>query len=262
MTINTFTSLRGLIVALTLVVVLTGCSAKKSQQDQQALQPAMHPVSQVVKPDVEYTIDAYDPWEGFNRSMYKFNYYFDTYFYLPVVGTYETVMPDFLENMVSSFFKNIGEVKNLSNAILQLKPSTTVKTTGRIIINTTIGLGGLFDPATSFGIARQNDDFGQTLGRYGVGAGPYLVLPILGPSTLRDTTGLVVDTAARTALMNGIDPFENASHQDGIEGGINGLEAIDARHIQSFRYYESGSPFEYDLIRLLYLKKRGLDVAK
>jgi phospholipid-binding lipoprotein MlaA len=128
-------------------------------------------------------------------------------------------------------------------------------------VNTTIGIGGLFDPATKMNIPRQNEDFGQTLGYYGMGAGPYLVLPIFGPSSLRDTVGLIGDSAARSAMIGWIDPLENAQDEDLIYAGIYGLEAIDTRHSQSFRYYEGGSPFEYEFIRFLYLQKRKLDIG-
>ncbi len=181
--------------------------------------------------------------------------------YLPIVSGYEFIMPDFLEDCVTNFFKNIGEFKNFTNAVLQLEGESSIKTLGRFAVNTTIGIGGLFDPATKLGIPRQKKDFGQTLGVYGVGPGPYLVLPVFGPSSLRDTVGLVADAAARSAVYNAIDPMENVQDENWILAGIYALEAIDARHRQSFRYYEAGSPFEYELIRFLYLSKRKLDVG-
>ena len=136
-----------------------------------------------------------DPWEGFNRSMYRFNFYFDKYLFLPVVNGYEFITPTFVQERISSFFNNIGEVRNLTNSLFQLKGTESVTTLGRFVTNSTIGLGGLFDPATSFGLERHNEDFGKTLGYWGAGSGPYLVLPIFGPSSLRDTGGLVVDSA-------------------------------------------------------------------
>lgn len=251
---------KAFMVALLLLVV-TGCAVtQKKLNPALPVEPAKRPISEIVKADVTYTIDAYDPWESYNRRMYIFNYYFDNLVYLPVVEAYETIMPDFVETRVSNFFKHIGELKNLSNSILQLKGGSTWKTLGRIVTNTTIGLGGLFDPATKMGIHRQNEDFGQTLGVYEIGAGPYLVLPILGPSSLRDTAGLVVDTGTRTAVYNWIDPLENVGEKDVIELSISALEAVDKRHLEGFRYYEAGSPFEYDLIRLLYLKKRIFEI--
>ena len=125
-----------------------------------------------------------------------------------------------------------------------------------------IGRGIMVDHATGIGIYEHKEDFGQTLGHYGVGFGPYLVLPILGPSSLRDGAGLAVDTAVRLVIYDEIDPFEHAKRKDEIELAINLLQAVDKRHQIKFRYYETGSPFEYELIRLLYYEKRELDIVK
>jgi phospholipid-binding lipoprotein MlaA len=116
--------------------------------------------------------------------------------FLPVVDGYRYVTPSFLRTGVSNFFNNLGDVPNLLNSLLQLKGHRSMETTGRLLLNTTIGIAGLWDPATAMGLPRQTEDFGQTLGFYGVPAGAYLVLPILGPSNLRDTGGLIVDYSA------------------------------------------------------------------
>ena len=128
---------------------------------------------------------------------------------------------------------------------------------GRFVINTTIGIVGLWDQATDLGLQRQPEDFGQTLGNYGVGHGPYIVLPIFGPSNLRDTTGLVTDTLA----------FKYAGPPAWVDDDtatlvFTGVAAIDKRKRTPFRYYGSGSPFEYEQIRLLYTKKRELDISE
>lgn len=251
-----------IVFMMVMALILTSCaSTPKKINPEQPIEPAQKQFSDM-NPDIKYAIaDAYDPWEGFNRSMYNFNYRFDKYIYLPIVSGYEFIMPDFFEDRVTNFFKNIGEFKNFTNSILQFKGGSAVKTLGRFIVNTTIGIGGLFDPATPIGIPRQNEDLGQTLGFYGIGSGPYLVLPIFGPSSLRDTVGFLGDSVARAAVYDWIDPLDNVQDKEWIEAGIYTLEAIDARHIQSFRYYESGSPFEYELIRFLYLSKRKLDIG-
>jgi len=253
-----------LLIFIVLVFVVTGCGAKQPTADQELqIEPAKMPVSEYVHADRKYILDkAADPWEPFNRRMYKFNYHFDRYVFLPIVHGYEAIMPDLLEQGVSNFFNNLSELRNLINCILQLKGKGIVDTTGRILINTTVGIGGLFDHATGMGIYEQEEDFGQTLGHYGAGFGPYLVLPILGPSSLRDGAGLAVDTAVRLTIYNEIDPFEHAERKDEIELGINLLSAVDKRHQVKFRYYETGSPFEYELVRLLYYQKRELDIAK
>ena len=139
------------------------------------------------------------------------------------------------------------------------------KTTRRIVINTTIGIGGLFDPATAyFGIHRQDEDFGQTLGFYGVGHGPYLVLPVFGPSNLRDTTGLVVDSVVYSVMINElVDQADmQTGEEDKLKWGLTVLSAIDTRHRTPFRYYGTGSPFEYDLVRMLYTKQREFLIAE
>jgi phospholipid-binding lipoprotein MlaA len=124
-------------------------------------------------------------------------------------------------------------------------------------MNTTVGLGGLIDVATHEGVKRENEDFGQTLGFYGLGPGPYLVLPILGPSGLRDTTGLV-DTVVYTLMVNRlIDELDmDDSDETILKYSLTGLYAIDKRHKESFRYFMTGSPFEYEIIRKLYNVQR------
>ena len=177
---------------------------------------------------------------------------------------YALITPDFLEDRITSFFKNLREITNLTNSILQFKGNSAAKTTGRIVINTTIGLGGLFDPATHFGIHRVNEDFGQTLGFYGVGHGPYLVLPILGPSNIRDTTGLVVDSVVYSVMINElIDEADmKKSEEDLLTVGLTVLSAIDTRYRTPFLYYETGSPFEYELVRKLYTMQREFLIAE
>lgn len=237
------------------LTMLSGCSGMPEKQAGET--PAQHPVDSVVRDDVTYPIDVYDPWEGFNRGMYRFNAGFDRYIFLPVVGAYAAVTPDPLEDSISNFFNNLFEITNLTNSILQLQAEDSVNTTWRILINTTFGLAGLFDVATEMGIHENDEDFGQTLGHYGAGNGPYIVLPILGPSNLRDTTGNIVDSL----VFAEIDPLNLDDHSD-REIAFHLLNAIDRRHRTEFRYYDTGSPFEYELVRLLYTRKRELDIAR
>ncbi|MGZ6240379.1 MAG: MlaA family lipoprotein [Syntrophales bacterium] len=242
-----------LILVLCWFLLLAGCATTAANRPPEI--PAMHSASEI---DDERIAHIDDPWEGFNRSMYKFNYYFDKYFFLPVVRGYEFILPTFAQTGVSNFFSNIREVRTFYNSLLQLKGEKAVMTLGRFVTNSIIGIGGLFDPATSFGMVMQNEDFGQTLAVWGVGTGPYLVLPVLGPNTARSTGGLVVDAGVRYAIVSAIDPFKNVNEAWAIETGIETLEAIDMRHREKFRYYESGYPFEYDIVRFLYVKKREL----
>ena len=246
-----------IIPALILSLSLAGCAA--TRVNTQAEVPPMHSISEFRdQPFVEVA----DPWEGFNRSMYRFNFYFDKYLFLPVVNGYEFVTPTFIQERISGVYNNLGEVRNLTNCLFQLKGTESLTTLGRFLTNSTLGLGGMFDPATSFGLERHDEDFGKTLGYWGAGSGPYLVLPVFGPSSVRDTGGLVVDTGISYGIYTGIDPFGNTGNSFAIGAGITTLNAIDSRHQKSFRYYESGYPFEYYMVRFFYHEKREIESGK
>lgn len=203
-----------------------------------------------------------DPWEGFNRRMYRFNFYLDKYLFLPVVHGYEFVTPVFLQDRISNFYNNLAEVRNFTNSIFQLKGTESAKILGRFVTNSTLGLGGLFDPATRFGLERQYEDFGKTLGHWGVDSGPYLVLPVFGPSSVRDTGGLAVDSGITYGIYTLVDPFRGSDNELLTTAGIETLNAVDMRHQQSFRYYESGFPFEYYMVRFIYHEKRELESGR
>jgi phospholipid-binding lipoprotein MlaA len=246
---------------LTAFIFLAGCGTAPVRKESEIA--AKRPVSEYVKPDARYAIDAYDPWEPMNRRIYNFNAIFDYAVFLPVVSAYEFVLPVFVQKGVTNFFKNLNEVTNLTNSLLQFKIEKAVITFGRICINTTVGLGGLIDVATiNDGLERQDEDFGQTLGFYGLGPGPYLVLPILGPSNVRDTSGLMVDSVVYSLMigelinLTGLDSPEDAI----LNYSLTALYAIDKRHSEPFRYFKTGSPFEYDLIRKLYLIMREFKI--
>lgn len=135
-----------------------------------------------------------DPWESFNRGVYKFNDTLDRAVAKPVAKAYVKVVPEPLRIGVSNFFANLETPTVLINDALQGKFLAAANDLGRFVLNTTVGVGGLLDPATSAGLDRNNEDFGQTLGKWGVHPGPFLELPILGPSDLRDAPARVVDT--------------------------------------------------------------------
>lgn len=199
-----------------------------------------------------------DPFERINRGVYNFNKLADDYVLLPAVRAYRFVVPDFVEDRVTSFFSNLLELRNGLNGAAQLRGEPTGTALGRLMINSSLGVLGLFDVATPLGYPVREEDFGQTLGWYGVGGGPYLVLPILGPSNLRDTGGLVVDQVAQTTL-----PVVAAVNDEVFfSPAVYALYVIDRRKLQPFRYWESGTPFEYELVRYLYTRKRELDIRK
>jgi phospholipid-binding lipoprotein MlaA len=189
-------------------------------------------------------------------------YQFDKFVFLPVVAGYETVVPRFAQTGVSNFFSNLREVRTFCNSILQAKGKKSLVTLGRFLTNSTIGIGGLFDPATSFGWRQQHEDFDRTLETWGVGTGPYLVLPLLGPSTVRNASGLAVDGGVRWAVVSSIDPFGGTGAGSEIEMGATALEAVDLRHRESFRYYESDYPFEYYMVRYIFSERRELATIK
>lgn len=137
--------------------------------------------------------DERDPWERYNRAMHSFNSGVDRAVLKPVATVYKAAVPQLVRTGVGNFFGNLGDVWSFVNNALQGKAEGALASFWRVAINTTIGLGGVLDPATDLQLERQREDFGQTLGVWGVGSGPYLVLPLLGPSTLRDTAALPVD---------------------------------------------------------------------
>lgn len=202
-------------------------------------------------------LNVYDPLESWNRRVYHFNYRFDEWVFLPVVDGYRYITPGFLRSGVSNFFNNLGDVPNLLNSLLQFKGQRSMETTGRLLLNTTIGIAGLWDPATMMGLPRQSEDFGQTLGFYGLPGGPYIVLPILGPSNLRDTGGLVFDFAAESQIN-----FLNVSQVSENHPEILILRGIDKRYQNGFRYGQLNTPFEYDKVRYVYTEARKLQIAE
>jgi len=135
-----------------------------------------------------------DPLEPFNSAMFKFNVDLDQYVVTPVAKGYSYVMPEPARQSVNNFFRNVGVIPRFANNLFQLHPYNAANELARFGINSTLGVAGLFDVADSwFGMKQHNDDFGLTLGHYGIYSGPYVMLPFFGPSTVRDTVGLVVD---------------------------------------------------------------------
>lgn len=237
-------------------VLLAGCSTAPVVEGDEPETPIFS-ADRVLQPGVKYSGDVYDPWQGFNRRMYRFNAAVDKNFLLPVTRGYQAVTPNPVEHGISNFFANFLNLNTLLNSVLQFSPRKVVQTTGRLAVNTTLGLLGFFDPATRMGIPQHKEDFGQTLGRWGAGPGPYLVLPLLGPSSLRDGVGAGVDWYVNNRLREEIFGLETWQ-----EWAWTTLFVLDTRANVAFRYYETGTPFEYRMVRMLYTAKRRLDIER
>jgi phospholipid-binding lipoprotein MlaA len=134
-----------------------------------------------------------DPWESLNRKTFAFNEFLDRNFLKPAAKGYQAITPEPVDTSVTNFFSNLREVPSFVNHLAQARPKDAAADAGRFILNTTVGVLGLFDVASKVGIEQKNSDFGLTLGRWGIGSGPYLVLPFLGPSTVRDAAGQTLD---------------------------------------------------------------------
>jgi phospholipid-binding lipoprotein MlaA len=200
------------------------------------------------------SLTTYDPWAHFNRSMYRFNARFDEAVFLPVANGYRR-LPSPIRAGVNNFFGNLAEVDNVINYTLQGRLGRGLRSLGRFAINSTLGLGGLFDVAEKLNLPRMPTGFGTTLAKWGMHPGPYLVIPIYGPSTLREGVGLAGDYGTSYAV-NVADLYRGAQ-----AWGLGVLNAVDQRANVDFRYYASGSPFEYDTIRFLYVRKLLIEDA-
>ncbi len=143
--------------------------------------------------------DLHDPFEPVNRAVFKFNDTLDIHLLEPIAREYEEALPDPLEAAIGNFFHNLRYPRYLVSDLVQFKFTQALKHTSRFVINSTVGLVGLFDPAKRFGLEEHEEDFGAALGYHGVPEGPYIVLPLFGPSNVRDTVGFLVDLA--------LDPF-------------------------------------------------------
>jgi len=197
--------------------------------------------------------DPRDPLEGFNRAMYSFNEKVDQHIAKPLAEGYREIAPEPLDRGISNFFGNLEDVGSAVNNLLQFKLQRTVSDVGRVLVNSTIGLAGLLDVASGMDMPKYGEDFGQTLGYWGVGDGPYLVLPLLGPSCGRDLAGLAGDWF--TDPMNQVSP-------DGWQYGGKGLRAIDKRAdlLGASNVLQEAALDPYEFLKDAYLQKRRHDI--
>ncbi|MDD0973971.1 VacJ family lipoprotein [Pseudomonas fontis] len=191
-----------------------------------------------------------DPWESVNRPIFRFNDTVDTYAFKPLAQGYQFVTPQFLQDGINNMYRNLGEVTNLANNVLQLKPQAAGVDTARLIFNTTFGLAGFFDVGTKMGLQRNDEDFGQTLGYWGVSSGPYVMLPLFGPSTVRDTVAKYPDTFT--------EPYRYINHVP-TRNSMLALDAVNGRaQLLSSEKLIRGD--KYTFIRNAYLQNREFKV--
>lgn len=194
----------------------------------------------------------YDPWESFNRKVFAFNDTVDTYLAKPVAEGYQTITPDFVEDGVSNFFNNLWGISRIINNALQGQFTNAGKETGRFLLNSTVGLLGTIDVATKLGMDVYHEDFGLTFAKWGFSSGPYLVLPILGPSSVRDGVGVVgsfyvdpvayidhVPTRNQTTLGRGISDRAGLLEKEKLITGDKYIFIRDA-YLQRREFLSSG----------------------
>lgn len=198
-------------------------------------------------------LDPRDPWEAMNRRIYAFNDMLDTAVVRPVAQAYVRVVPGFARTGVHNFLGNLGDVWSMANSALQLKGQATAETLMRVSVNTVFGLAGVLDVASEMGLEKRKEDLGQTLGYWGVPSGPYVMLPLLGPSTLRDGLALPLDFKG--------DPAQNASDA-ATRNSLTVLRVTDQRAslLQTVDTVKQASLDPYTFVRDAYLQKRENDI--
>jgi phospholipid-binding lipoprotein MlaA len=216
----------GLVGAAVLVLALSGCATGK-----------------------DVYRDPKDPLETYNRGMYAFNDAVDRAVIKPVAQGYKAVTPEPLDRGITNFFNNIADVNSAVNNLLQFKLSRFGSDVGRVATNSTVGILGFFDVATNMGLPSYKEDFGQTFGYWGDVDSPYLVLPLLGPSTVRDTVGKVGDFM--------VDPFWSVKERE-ILWGFLALRVVDTRAdlLQASKIVETAAVDPYTFVRDAYLQRR------
>jgi len=199
------------------------------------------------------TRDNPDPWEGFNRKSYAFNDAVDRAVLKPVATGYVKVVPAFAREGVNNFFDNLDDIGTGLNNILQGKPRDGVSDLGRFVVNSVFGVFGLWDVATPLGLEKHNEDFGQTLGVWGVQSGPYLVLPLLGPSSARDAPARIVDPSWF---------YSEYVNPESLYWGVWGLDKVRIRAnlFQAEGVLKEAALDQYSFVRDAWLQRRRSQV--
>ena len=195
---------------------------------------------------------SYDPWEPFNRRMHSVNTVIDTRLARPLANAYMEVVPRPIRLGVGNFFRNLGQPVSAINALLQGRPTDAGQGIARFLLNTTVGIGGFFDPATELGLPLRSEDFGQTLGVWGWETSRYVELPLFGPRTVRDVFGLVGDAPLSPLRQVGDDPTRIF---------LQGLQLVDVRtQLLALDSMLEGAPDEYALLRDAWLQRRNYQI--
>jgi phospholipid-binding lipoprotein MlaA len=197
--------------------------------------------------------DPRDPYENLNRKVFTVNQVFDQILLKPVAKGYSNYVPDFIQTTVGNFFGNLADVWTAVNNFLQGKPREGMQDTGRVAVNTVFGVAGLADVATKLGIPKHQEDFGQTLGVWGVKPGPYVMLPLFGPSTLRDAVAKPLDLY--------VDPVNLASSAD-VEFSLRAMRLVDdrARLLPTTDMIEKVALDPYQFVRDAHFQQRDAKV--
>ncbi len=200
-------------------------------------------------------VNPADPIEPFNRAVFNFNDGLDRTILRPVATAYDQVTPSPVKTGVRNFFGNISDVWSVVNNLLQFKLKESVETFMRVSVNSTFGFGGVLDIGTEAGLARNEQDFGQTLGVWGFAPGAYVVLPLFGPSSVRDTVGTVVDTSADLVTNSRNVPTRNS---------LSVLRVVDARAelLGATKLLDEAALDKYSFTRDLYLQRRAASISK
>jgi len=190
-----------------------------------------------------------DPWENWNRKVFAFNEGLDEALIKPAAKAYRDAVPALVRTGVSNVFGNINDAWSAANHLLQGKVGSGLEMGFRVLTNTLLGFGGVLDPATEFGMTKRSEDFGQTLGRWGFANGPFLVLPVLGPQTVRDTAGFLVDRQASASRL----PDTSSA-----QWAVVGLEVVDIRTrlLGSTQLLDQIALDKYSFVRDAYLSRR------
>jgi phospholipid-binding lipoprotein MlaA len=199
--------------------------------------------------EAEEVLEEYDPWEPFNRQMFAFNRQLDRFVLKPVATVWDRALPDLAQESLGNFFSNLSMPARLVNHLFQRNIDGAGREFARFFLNVSMGVLGFFDVATELGIAKSDADTGQTLGVYGAGPGPYLVLPLLPPLTVRDGMGFAVDSAMNP--LNYVVPFA-------ANTGSRGANTVNERSINldTFEEFEEGTFDLYTAVRNAYLQRR------